>query len=124
MIELEIVAFIASTIGVGGALPQIIKIIKTKETRALSYGQYFMSFIAGILWVSYGFLAPLYSIVFWNSISTIMALTVLILKFKNEHSEIFSQNTLILTLENSLKKFPAYTGITSILSALLTAIGK
>lgn len=82
--ELELIAFLASTMGVGGCLPQIIKILKTKETEALSYSKYLMGVVAGILWVAYGLMAPVYSIVFWNSISTVMAMTVVALKFYNE----------------------------------------
>ena len=82
--ELELIAFLASTMGVGGCLPQIIKILKTKETEALSYSKYLMGVVAGILWVAYGLMAPVYSIVFWNNISTVMAMTVIALKFYNE----------------------------------------
>ena len=91
--ELELIAFIASTIGIGGCLPQIIKIIKTKDTTALSYGKYAMGVFAGLLWVYYGLLAPMYSIVFWNSISTLMAITVLLLKYRNEHRGMISIRT-------------------------------
>lgn len=82
--ELEIIAFMASTLGVGGCLPQIIKVLKTKETAALSYSHYIMMMIGGLLWVGYGLMAPVYSIVFWNTLSTFMALTVVLLKAKNE----------------------------------------
>lgn len=83
--ELEILAFIASAMGVGGCLPQIIKIFRTKDTSALSYGTYALIFISGILWTLYGCIAPVYAIVFWNSISTVMAATVLSLKYTNEN---------------------------------------
>jgi MtN3 and saliva related transmembrane protein len=82
--ELEIIAFLASTLGVGGCFPQIVKILKTKETAALSYSKYLMGVAAGILWVSYGLMTPVYSIVFWNTISTLMAVAVVALKFFNE----------------------------------------
>lgn len=96
--ELEIIAFIASALGVGGCLPQIIKIMRTKNTSALSYGTYFLVFISGILWTIYGFIAPVYAIIFWNSISTVMAATILGLKFWNEktknlHKQAYSVNS-------------------------------
>jgi len=59
--ELEILAFIASFMGIGGSLPQILKILKTQNTDAISYTTYFMYVASGVLWVSYGLLAPLYS---------------------------------------------------------------
>ncbi|MCS5597502.1 MAG: SemiSWEET family transporter [Alphaproteobacteria bacterium] len=93
--ELEIIAFLASTLGVGGCLPQIIKILKTKETAALSYSKYLMGVLAGMLWVAYGLMAPVYSIVFWNSISTVMAVTVVALKFYNEFGVSMQREALI-----------------------------
>ncbi|MAH04984.1 MAG: SemiSWEET family transporter [Pseudomonadota bacterium] len=93
--ELEIIAFLASTLGVGGCLPQIIKILKTKETAALSYSKYLMGVLAGMLWVAYGLMAPVYSIVFWNSISTVMAVTVVALKFYNEFGASMQREALI-----------------------------
>ena len=84
--ELEIIAFIASALSVSGCVPQIIKILKTQDTQAISYGKYYMAATGGLLWVGYGLMAPLYSIVFWNTISTIAALTVITLKLVNETS--------------------------------------
>lgn len=83
-IEIEIVAFIASSLGVGGCIPQIYKIIKTQETKAISYGKYVMCAISSFLWVYYGSMVGTYSIMFWNSFSIIMAITVIILKYKEE----------------------------------------
>ena len=84
--ELEIIAFIASALSVSGCIPQIIKILKTQDTQAISYGKYYMAATGGLLWVGYGLMAPLSSIVFWNTISTIAALTVITLKVVNETS--------------------------------------
>jgi uncharacterized protein with PQ loop repeat len=53
-IEIEIVAFIASTIGVSGCIPQIHKILKTKDTEAISYGKYIMCALSSFLWIYYG----------------------------------------------------------------------
>lgn len=103
--ELEIIAFIASAMSVSGCLPQIIKILRTRETQALSYSKYFMAVIGGALWVSYGLMAPLYSIVFWNTISTITAITVIILKFKNEQPHYFRP---VEALSARLRNAPVY----------------
>lgn len=80
----EILAFICSAIGVGGSLPQLLKILRTKETKALSYGTYCMLFSSSILWVTYGIITPVYSIVFWNSLSAIFAISILVIKIRNE----------------------------------------
>lgn len=88
-IDLEIIAFIASTMGIGGSIPQILKILRTGETRALSYGNYLMITAGSSMWVLYGCLAPVYSIIMWNTISVFLALSVISLKMKNEKPEIW-----------------------------------
>ncbi len=91
-VEPEFIAFIASMLGVGGTLPQIIKIIRTGDTRALSYPTYLMWVIGSMLWVSYGLAEAVYSIVFWNCVSFMTAMTVINLKFKNENKALFDQD--------------------------------
>jgi len=80
----ELLAFTASMIGVGGSIPQIIKILRTKDTTALSVAQYSMSLVSSFLWILYGVLTPLYSLIFWGSLAALSAVVVLILKFYNE----------------------------------------
>jgi len=86
-LEIEIIAFIASTLGVGGCIPQIYRIIKTKRTRAISYSKYIMCVFSGFLWVYYGSMVGTYSIMFWNSFSIIMAATVVCLKYYQEREK-------------------------------------
>jgi MtN3 and saliva related transmembrane protein len=86
-IEIEIVAFIASTIGVSGCIPQIHKILKTKDTEAISYGKYIMCALSSFLWVFYGSMVGTYSIMFWNSFSIIMAFTVVFLRYNQERKK-------------------------------------
>jgi MtN3 and saliva related transmembrane protein len=119
--ELEIIAFIASALSVSGCLPQIIKIMRTQNTQALSYSKYYMAAIGGALWVSYGLMAPLYSIVFWNTISTIMAVTVIILKFRNEQSQCFQP---ILTASTHIKNTPIYTTSTAVATTIYQSVGR
>jgi MtN3 and saliva related transmembrane protein len=82
--ELEILAFIGSALGICATLPQIIKILKTGRTGAISYVQYIMFIVSSIIWVTYGLNATVYSIVFWNSIGMLLSVSVLMLKFRNE----------------------------------------
>ncbi|MEM7650673.1 MAG: SemiSWEET family transporter [Pseudomonadota bacterium] len=82
--ELEILAFLASSMAVCGSLPQILKILKTKDTSAISYGMYFMYVAAAVMWILYGLQAHVYSIIAWNTIAFCTATSVLVLKFKNE----------------------------------------
>jgi MtN3 and saliva related transmembrane protein len=86
-IEIEIVAFIASTIGVSGCIPQIHKILKTKDTEAISYGKYIMCALSSFLWIYYGTMVGTYSIVFWNIFSIVMAVSVIMLKYNQERKK-------------------------------------
>lgn len=82
--SLELLAFIASSFGVCGSLPQILKILRTKDTAALSLTTQFMLGFSSLLWVAYGAFAHVYAIMFWNSIASLMAASVVYLKLKNE----------------------------------------
>lgn len=119
--ELEIIAFIASAMSVSGCLPQIMKILKTQDTQALSYSKYYMAAIGGALWVSYGLMAPLYSIVFWNTISTITAMTVIVLKFKNEQPHYFQPLELAFA---RIRSAPIYTISITAATAICSSVGR
>ena len=85
-IEMEIIAFIASLLGTFASLPQIYKIIKTNDTQALSYQNYILVLCSSFVWIFYGYIAPVYSIMLWNSIFALLSLTVIFLKFFNERN--------------------------------------
>ncbi len=92
--SLELIAFIAAAFGVSSSLPQIYKILKTKDTLCLSYGTYVMVCISGMIWISYGLIAPVYSIVLWNSVSVMLSLSILALKMNNERPAFWLSCTL------------------------------
>jgi MtN3 and saliva related transmembrane protein len=91
--ELELIAFIASAFGVCSCLPQILKVLRTQDTTALSFSCYIMMFFSAALWVLYGVITPIYSIVFWSSISTVLTMMVIFLKFKNEYGHVLERQT-------------------------------
>ena len=88
--SIELLAFIASTFGVAGSLPQIFKILRTGETRALSLTTSLMMFVSSLLWVLYGLTVGVYSIVFWNGVSTVLSACVAALKIRNEQDAILA----------------------------------
>lgn len=93
MIHLELIAFVASGIGCMSFAPQIIKIIRTKQTLALSYLNYFLVLISSFLWIFFGLITPVYAIVFWNFIFGTFALSIIFLKYFIEKEASFSQNS-------------------------------
>lgn len=63
-------------------LPQVIKTIKTKETKDLSLGMY-ITFTLGIaLWLTYGIIISDLPIILANSVTIILAGIILTLKIK------------------------------------------
>ena len=84
MIELELLAFVASGVGCLSFAPQIVKILRTQQTLALSYSNYFLVSLSSFLWIFFGLITPIYSIVFWNSVFGLLALSIIFLKYFNE----------------------------------------
>ena len=63
-------------------LPQVIKVVKTKETRNISLGMYFIFTVGILLWLIYGVLLNNFPMILANIISFVFASIVLILKIR------------------------------------------
>ncbi len=64
-------------------IPQVIQIIKTRDTKGISLIMYII-FTAGItLWLAYGILLNDTPIIIANSVTLALAVTILFLKIKN-----------------------------------------
>ena len=76
---------IAATLTTLGFLPQVIQVIKTKNTEAISLGMYLMSTTGIFLWAVYGFINKDMPVLMANSISFASAGIILYhkLKYKN-----------------------------------------
>lgn len=81
---------LTTTIGLLAALgttiafiPQVLQIIKTKNTRGVSLLMYIIFTSGIILWLTYGLLLNDVPIIIANSITLILAATILFLKIKN-----------------------------------------
>lgn len=76
-------------IGVGAALcsiasfaPQIIKIVREKDASSVSLKTYALTVTTFVLWTAYGVLAPAWPVAASNAIAFLMALSVLMLKWR------------------------------------------
>ena len=78
----SLIGLIAGTCTTISFLPQVIKIARSKETKALSLPMYIVLASGIFLWTVYGIFTGDMPIVLANSISLVLALTVLILKIK------------------------------------------
>ena len=80
---IQILGLVAGAVVIIAALPQIIQIIRTKQTRDLSLPTYIFLNIGTFLWVVYGILTRQAAIIIPNAIFQIFNLTILYLKIKH-----------------------------------------
>lgn len=81
--------WIVNGIGVAAALcsiasfaPQIVKIVREKDASSVSLKTYALTVATFALWTTYGVLAPAWPVAGSNAIAFLMALTVLMLKWR------------------------------------------
>jgi uncharacterized protein with PQ loop repeat len=81
----ETIAFIAGALSILSTGPQIIKIAITNRAKDLSLTTYIMLSAAGFLWVFYGIVEESNSILFWNSIGTLLSLLIVFIKLSEQY---------------------------------------
>lgn len=83
-IDLEILLCgIASTLTTGSFIPQTIKIVKTRETKGISFLMYLIFTIGLVFWIAAGIAMSNYPIIIANIITFILAGTILTVKTAN-----------------------------------------
>ncbi len=63
-------------------VPQVIKVIKTKDTSSLSLGMYSMQVVGIFLWLIHGFVIQDMALLVANLVTFCLALIILIYKLK------------------------------------------
>jgi len=63
-------------------VPQVIKVIKTKDTEALSLGMYSIQVIGIALWLIYGLTIKDFALISANAVTLCMSLTILAYKLR------------------------------------------
>ena len=74
-----LVAAVCSTFAI---VPQVIKAIRTKETKSISLGMYIIVITGVLLWLTYGILKSDVPIILANVIGAILVSTMIFLKIK------------------------------------------
>jgi len=77
-----VIGFIAGTLTTASFFPQVLKTIKTKETKDLSLAMYIVLATGIFMWTVYGILIGSVPVIIANAISFILAAIILILKVK------------------------------------------
>lgn len=73
---------IAAVLTTFAFLPQVIKVIKTKDTESIALGMYLMQVVGIGLWLVYGLAIQDLPLIAANSISLILSATILAYKIK------------------------------------------
>ncbi|HEY9703773.1 MAG TPA: SemiSWEET transporter [Allocoleopsis sp.] len=77
-----LIGLLACFLTTGAFLPQIIKTIKTKETKDISLSMYIIYNIGVLVWFVYGFMIHEVALLIGNTFSFIFGMTMLIMKIK------------------------------------------
>jgi MtN3 and saliva related transmembrane protein len=76
----ELLGLLAGFLTAFSSIPQIVKIIRLKDSRAVSVVTFSMLVGSYGLWLAYGVIQGAISIVFWNVIALVLGGIVLFLK--------------------------------------------
>lgn len=81
---IEIVGFIAAILTTSAFVPQVYKTWKTKDVEAISLTMFIVMFTGVLLWLIYGFYIDSLSMVIANIITSLLILTIIVLKMKHK----------------------------------------
>ena len=80
--SIEVFGTVAGILGIASYLPQLVKVIQTKQTRDLSLGMWAITVLALVFWVIYGTLKDSAPLAISNGVLLVMALVILFYKYR------------------------------------------
>jgi MtN3 and saliva related transmembrane protein len=83
----ELLGIIAGTLTTISFLPQLVKIVKNKSAKDVSLLMFLIFTVGIFLWLVYGILTLTLAIIIANSVTIILALSILILKIKYDRKK-------------------------------------
>ncbi len=83
MSEIEILGYCAAFLTTASFLPQAILTLRTRDTSSLSLGMYTLFTLGLSLWLIYGIQKSDYAIIFANSITLVLSISILGFKIYN-----------------------------------------
>ncbi|WP_032113704.1 SemiSWEET family sugar transporter [Candidatus Paracaedibacter symbiosus] len=86
MTNIEFLGLLAGFVSTISFLPQALKVWRTHSTKGISLGMYVIYFIGLILWGVYAWLIESYPLLVTEIVTGILALYILIMKFKEHKS--------------------------------------
>jgi MtN3 and saliva related transmembrane protein len=80
--NLDLLGYVAAVLTTGALVPQAVKTIRTRDTRAISLWMY-VTFTTGIaLWFVYGVVINAWPMILANTLTFLLAATILALKLR------------------------------------------
>ena len=73
---------IAAVLTTFAFLPQVIKVIKTKDTESIALGMYLMQVLGIALWLAHGLVIQDLPLILANNVSFILSGTILVYKIR------------------------------------------
>ncbi len=64
-------------------VPQVVHIVRTKDTRSISLGMYFIFVTGVILWLAYGTIVKDLPLIIANAVTLLLSGIILIMKFRD-----------------------------------------
>ena len=81
--QIEIIGMGAAVLTTLGFVPQVVKMVKTKDVSSISLSMYLVLISGVLLWLIYGVYLKSPAIIFANTISMVLQLWIIILKIKH-----------------------------------------
>jgi MtN3 and saliva related transmembrane protein len=78
----EILGLVAGAITTGSFVPQVVRVYRLKSAHEISLFFTILFLVGGLLWLSYGIFLGSFPIVFWNILSSILAVGLLVGKLR------------------------------------------
>lgn len=69
-------------------IPQIVRCFRTKSAKDLSYASLFMTDTGVLLWAIYGGIEKDVPLILWNTLSGILASTLIVMKYRFEKNPV------------------------------------
>ena len=82
MNPVKIVGFIAGALTTIAFIPQVVKTYQSKSAKGLSLGMFGIYWLGTICWLSYGILIQDFPVITANTVSVVLASTLLFFKFR------------------------------------------
>lgn len=81
MLNSDLIGMLAGSLTTISLVPQALKIWKTRSAEDISFGMFTLFAMGVVLWLAYGILIQAMPIILANSVTLVLAMTIIIMKW-------------------------------------------